>query len=392
MGTLKDGSFRPSTMASSGTSALGAFALWQLPSGRSTEVVRPQWVGAMTPVGGEGPKRRWTRLRAAGKPLGTFDFSPYRTTASVRFDSQRRPSYPGRLTRGGQDPRVATVRVRREAHGGLKQRKLILSSVWALMFAVDKPLNVKDNMEGAHIVGSEVVSWASNITAKRRHGRSRLTPTEGTRSGSSTAPAVRARQQVPTGGHTEVSRDSVIAAMTREFERCAGLEPGSVKPVFTKVQLWGAANPLTAAGVPQFRSETRMGACGDWCQGPRRWRLRRRVLCAGGCHRGDVLSHHREARGRGQIGRREGEVGAVLGDAAALGAFPGTNVPSMGGCRGSRGGGGDGGAAGVGGGRGTWRREGGTTPAWRRPGGSRQEWSRCERRRHGCCCILSSWD
>ena len=31
----------------------------------------------------------------------------------------------------------------------------------------------------------------------------------------------------------------------------------------------GVANPLTAAGVPAvFDSETRTGACGDWCEGP----------------------------------------------------------------------------------------------------------------------------
>jgi predicted NAD/FAD-dependent oxidoreductase len=39
------------------------------------EVVRPQWVGAMTPVGGDGAKRRWELASGpGGKPLGTFDF------------------------------------------------------------------------------------------------------------------------------------------------------------------------------------------------------------------------------------------------------------------------------------------------------------------------------
>ena len=64
-----------------------------------------------------------------------------------------------------------------------------------------------------------------------------------------------------------------VAAKVKEmldaFERAAGLEPGTLRPAEARVQLWGAANPLTAANVPAvFDSETRTGACGDWCLGP----------------------------------------------------------------------------------------------------------------------------
>ena len=59
--------------------------------------------------------------------------------------------------------------------------------------------------------------------------------------------------------------------MIGAFEHELGAPPGSVKAgvVFTRAQLWGAANPLTVAGVPAvFDASSHTGACGDWCSGP----------------------------------------------------------------------------------------------------------------------------
>ena len=128
----------------------------------------------MTPVGGEGPKRRWELRPGRGASPRHLRLCRHiaqrQVCASTRRDGQT----------AGRSPAAAKTRASLQCAFGVrpteelkKQRKLILSSVWALMFAVDKPLNTKDNMEGAHIVGSEVVSWASNITAKRRHGKDR---------------------------------------------------------------------------------------------------------------------------------------------------------------------------------------------------------------------------
>ena len=121
--------------------------------------------------------------------------------------------------------------------------------------------------------------------------------------------------------------------MTREFERCAGLEPGSVKPVFTKVQLWGAANPLTAAGVPAvFDSETRTGACGDWCQGPPSVEAAAEsaLALADAIEATFSPTTARDPAAAGILDAAKVRWAPCSGDAAALGAFPGTNVPSMG--------------------------------------------------------------
>ena len=380
VGTLKDGSFTPfddGVIRYIGAGGLRPLADF-LAEG-STEVVRPQWVGAMTPIGGEGPKRRWELASGPrGKALGTFDF----VAISHNGKCALRLAETAKLPDGS--PAAAKTRASLQCAFGArpteelkKQRKLILSSVWALMFAVDTPLDVPNDMEGAHVVGSEVVSWASNTTAKRQHGGVR-TDVDGGETQCwvvHSTPQFARDNKCPQEAIPKSVADSVAAAMMKEFERCASLEPGSVKPVFTKVQLWGAANPLTAAGVPAvFDSETRSGACGDWCSmGPPSVEAASEsaIALADAIEATFSPTTARDPEAAGRLDAAKVRWTPCSGDAAALGAFPGTKVPSMGeiaaaprreggGGRGGRGGRGRGGGRGAGrGGRGQRQRGGG---------------------------------
>ena len=252
------------------------------------DVVRPKWVGAMTPNlggGGDRPndpntntptKVKWDLASspgARGEKLGTFDFvavahngkcaARLASTATLESGASAAPKLAASLQ--------CAFGVR--PHDELKkQRKLILSSVWALMLVFDEPLAKKlpaanANMEGAHVVGSDVVAWCSNVTAKRRSAGGVRTPGGECWVVHSTPSYARdnkcPQEAVPANVAAKVKEEMLAA-----FECAAGLEPGTARPAEARVQLWGAANPLTAANVPAvFDSETRTGACGDWCRG-----------------------------------------------------------------------------------------------------------------------------
>ncbi len=338
------------------------------------DVVRPQWVGAMTPVGGDGAKRRWALASSprGGVELGTFDFVAvaHNGKCAARLASTaRRPDGSGAADKLGRSLQCAFgIRPTAELD---KQRKLILSSVWAVMFVVDEPLEgVPAGMEGAHVAGSDVLSWASNVSAKRAAGNEAQTH-EGRDPGSSSkkqcwvlhsTPQFARDNKCPQENVPKATDAFVTRELLAAFENAAGLRAGSIEPSFTKTQLWGAANPLTVANVPAvFDSETRTGACGDWCgSGP--------PCVEQAAASALALADAVEAMVRGGAETARDPTAAATLDAAkprwtaanrgaaALGAFPGTPegaVPEMA----EVAGGGDGGR-GRGGGRGGGRGRG----------------------------------
>lgn len=354
-----------------------------LATGDDVDIVRPQWVGAMTPIGGDGSKRRWELASGPkGKRLGTFDFVAvaHNGKCAARLaGTARRPDGSGaaeKLTRSLQCAFGIRPRVDLD-----KQRKLILSSVWALMFFVDQPLDVPSGMEGAHVVGSDVVSWASNVTAKRRHGGGGVAgEDEGECWVVHSTPQFARDNKCPQENIPASVVAEVTAAMTAAFESAAGLPAGSVKPSYSRVQLWGAANPLTAAGIPAvFDSETRTGACGDWCEGPPCVEAAAESA-ASLADAVEALFRPTEAKhpnAAATLDAANARWSACVGAAAGIGAFPGTEgaVPAMAEVAAAprrEGGGRRGGARGRGGrgGRGAGRGEGrGASP--RRGGGGR---------------------
>ena len=68
---------------------------------------------------------------------------------------------------------------------------------------------------------------------------------------------------------TPSSPSSVKAGMLEGVESALGLSKGSLpKPLYTRLQLWGAALPTNTPGVPCiFDPFGRAGICGDWLLG-----------------------------------------------------------------------------------------------------------------------------
>jgi len=67
----------------------------------------------------------------------------------------------------------------------------------------------------------------------------------------------------------------VIYALLSEFELMTGLTPGSIEPIETKAQLWGAAVPMNVMVTGEGREhgyiwdhERKVGVCGDWLSSP----------------------------------------------------------------------------------------------------------------------------
>ena len=307
------------------------------------DVVRPKWVGAMTPIGGgSAAPTRWDLASspgARGERLGAFDFVAIAHNGKCAARLASTATFPDGASAA---PKLAASLQCafgvRPTHELRRQRKLILSSVWALMLAFDEPVALPNGaaaMEGAHVVGSDVVAWCSNVTAKRRSAAGADDPAPGSRGGEcwvvhSTPTYARdnkcPQEAVPADVAAKVKKEMLDA-----FERAAGLVPGTLRPAEARVQLWGAANPLTAGNVPAvFDSETRTGACGDWCLGP--------PCIEAAAESALALADAVEGVFRPDAARAP-EAAAAL-DAArvkwspcagtgALGGFPGTEAPAM---------------------------------------------------------------
>ena len=268
VGVLSNGTFEPFHDGLERYIGVGGYQpLCESIAGDCTRVVRPQWVGEMKPQG----NGRWQLAKGPGrKPLGTYDF------VVISHNGKCAARLAGTAKWSSGQKAAAKVERSLQCAFGVRpldqlqrQQKLILSSIWVLMFVSPTPLDLA--WEGAHITGSPTVAWASNITAKRRHGSSTTDPTS---PGEEcwvvhSTPQFAKANKVPQENIPDAKGDEVTSTMLRALEDSLGIAPGSIQPVYTRVQLWGAANPLTVAGVPAvFDSESHTGACGDWCLGP----------------------------------------------------------------------------------------------------------------------------
>lgn len=357
----------------------------------NVDVVRPKWVGAMIPIGDsthENTPLRWSLASSQGaraEQLGVFDFVAvaHNGKCAARLASTAQfPDGTSAVPKLAQSLQCAFgIRPTYELK---KQRKLILSSVWALMVAFEKPLKgLPTRMEGAHVSGSDVVAWCSNVTAKRAHSRRDASTFSATQPECwvvHSTPAYAKDNKCPQEAVPKKVAEKVKLEMLAEFEKAVGLPPGTANPCASRVQLWGAANPLTSANVPAvFDSQSKVGACGDWCLGP--------PSIEAAAESAVALADAVDALFRPELARFLDAAARLdetrvkwspCGGAAALGAFPGTEVPAMaepkessapGGGRGK----GSGGRSGRGGGRGRGGRGGGKSSGGRggKSGGGR---------------------
>lgn len=150
----------------------------------------------------------------------------------------------------------------------LKERKMHLCSLWVLMVAFPKSLNL--SYEGAHVEDDDDISWIGNNSAKlSKPGHSSTDCTEcwtifSTKQFGSANKV--SQENIPPRKSEEVTNKLLLA-----FGRVTKLSSKLPPPCFTKVQLWGAAVPLNVLQTTEecvFDGQHNVGICGDWLVSP----------------------------------------------------------------------------------------------------------------------------
>eukprot|EP00181_Compsopogon_caeruleus_P000319 CAMPEP_0184689364 /NCGR_PEP_ID=MMETSP0312-20130426/30614_1 /TAXON_ID=31354 /ORGANISM="Compsopogon coeruleus, Strain SAG 36.94" /LENGTH=596 /DNA_ID=CAMNT_0027146703 /DNA_START=82 /DNA_END=1872 /DNA_ORIENTATION=- len=144
-----------------------------------------------------------------------------------------------------------------------EEQELQECSLWTTMVAFKREIPVP--FEAAFVRQSRVLSWVCNNTKKMG------IPFDGVECWTliSTRAFALRNKAAPEGTPRHVA-ERVTDDLLREFEDMAGLEEGSLKPIYYRAQLWLNAVPLnTLDGVEYvFDAENRVGLCGDWIVDP----------------------------------------------------------------------------------------------------------------------------
>lgn len=203
-------------------------------------VVRPCWISNLEPFNG-----MWF-LSENGKPRGQFD------VVIIAHNGK----CANRLLGSSGLPQIAK-----------QMKRLELSSIWALLAAFEDPLPLgsASTVEGAFVKGVDSVSWMANNSAKLLSSQSDAPHCW---TFFSTA-AYGKRNKVPQENIPTATAEKVKMGMLEGVEAALGLPKSSLqKPVYTRVQLWGAALPTNTPSVPCiFDPHGRAGICGDWLLG-----------------------------------------------------------------------------------------------------------------------------
>ncbi|KVH88588.1 uncharacterized protein LOC112501929 [Cynara cardunculus var. scolymus] len=206
-------------------------------------VVRPCWISSLEAYNG-----MW-HLSENGKHRGQFD-------AIVIAHNGK---CANRLLSSSGLPLVAR-----------QMKRLELTSIWALLAAFEDPLPLPAKavavpFEGAFVKGIDSISWMGNNTQKLLNSQN-----EGPHCWTvfSTA-SFGKRHKVPQENIPTATAEKVKELMLAGVENALGLLTGSLKrPIYTRVQLWGAALPTNTPGIPCiFDPLGRAGICGDWLLG-----------------------------------------------------------------------------------------------------------------------------
>lgn len=202
------------------------------------DVLRPCWISSLEPNNG-----KW-HLSENGKHCGQFD-------AIVIAHNGK---CANRLLSTSGLPLIAR-----------QMKRLELSSIWALLAAFEDPLPLPFPFEGAFVKGIDSVSWMGNNTQKLFNSQETGPHCWTVFSTASFGK----RNKVPQENIPNATAEKVKELMLAGVENALGLPNGSVKrPIYTRVQLWGAALPTNTPGIPCiFDPFGRAGICGDWLLG-----------------------------------------------------------------------------------------------------------------------------
>ncbi|KAH9659262.1 hypothetical protein KPL70_023790 [Citrus sinensis] len=180
----------------------------------------------------------------------------------------------GELEVGGQftpfpssPPKYIGVNGMRPLADSLLAQRLELSSVWALLAAFEDPLPLgsASTFEGAFVKGVDSVSWMANNSAKLLNSQS-----DAPHCWTFFSTAAYGKQnKVPQENIPTATAEKVKTGMLEGVEAALGRPKGSLqKPIYSRVQLWGAALPTNTPSIPCiFDPHGRAGICGDWLLG-----------------------------------------------------------------------------------------------------------------------------
>ncbi|KAJ7538481.1 hypothetical protein O6H91_11G049800 [Diphasiastrum complanatum] len=246
IGTLRLGHFlkHPQGAKYIATNGMSSLADHIVSQGKLITVKRPCWISSMDARSG-----RW-HLMENGQSQGYYD-------AVVIAHNGK---CANRLLASSGIPLVAK-----------QMKRLELSAVWALLAAFKKPLPLPKHMEstshldGAFVEGVDSLSWIANNTTKLS------LPFEDNPhcwTFFSTA-AYGQKNKVPQESIPNTRVRRVTKEMLHGVEVALGLAEGSLpSPLYSRVQLWGAALPKNTPNVPCiFDPYGRVGVCGDWLLG-----------------------------------------------------------------------------------------------------------------------------
>lgn len=135
-----------------------------------------------------------------------------------------------------------------------------LCSLWVLLFALPTKLQLYFN--GA-LVNHPDISWIGNNTSKYPENQLECWTVISTK-------AFGANHKVPQEFIPPSKEKEVIHLLLNGFAEVTGTDRKTLTTCFTKVQLWGAANPLNVLQGEGcvFQASHNVGICGDWLVSP----------------------------------------------------------------------------------------------------------------------------
>lgn len=135
-----------------------------------------------------------------------------------------------------------------------------LCSLWVLLFALTQ--NVLLGYDGAFVEHPDV-SWIGNNTSKYCENQMECWTVISTK-------AFGASHKVPQEFLPPSKEKEVTRLLLNGFAEVTGVDRKMLTPCFTKVQLWGAANPLNVlqGEACVFQASHNVGICGDWLVSP----------------------------------------------------------------------------------------------------------------------------
>ncbi|CAL6409381.1 unnamed protein product [Bathycoccus prasinos] len=242
-------------------------------SDRKNRIERPQWVGSMQKTN----SNTWLlantqdRSRKNYRELGEYDFVVIAHNGKCAFNLMK-TAVNNNAEKKNESPKILSalkasfgIKTREALY---KKRELVLSSIWSANVAIgnldEDTMQKLDAFDGAHVIENESLAYIGNNTLKKKKKDEMNSIREITLL---STPVYGKRNKCPQEAIPAAFADKVQLDLVTELGRTLGIAPNvlSNNVVFSKMQLWGAANGLTVANNEYlFDANASVGVCGDW--------------------------------------------------------------------------------------------------------------------------------